>query len=1273
MRLPILACTFGLLLGSYSLAQDSVESYVDQLPKGETAVRLFNGKDLTGWQGDPKRWSVSDGSIRGANDDSVPSSTYLFTEKKYRNFRLLLDVKQTMSPEHSTMHSAVCILGEQFKDTGENEFGFKGPLVMFCHDWGIWDAYGRNRVVDRGEGPKVEKKGDWNLIEVLVIGDRIRCVANGTLVFDFTDKPENLQASPIGLQLHKETRPQEYHFRGLVLAENPEDTLVTLKQRDIRTQAAEIAPSIVLSQEKTEEAPEPPKDLFAQGPKPHWVWGPNNDAHYIISTKFQAENAKRVAVKASCDNFVTLKLNGKQIASSSEWQAPVEKDLTKLLQSGENELTAEVGNEGGVAAFIASIAIEGADGKVSHIVSSTDWTAADRDSKEQVALQDRGELGVGPWNNVFQQPANDSGIPRDTFVLLPGFQVEKLFTVPKEEFGSWVNITTDPKGRIIASDQGDKGLYRITPASGDKETVVEKLPLNITSAQGLLFAFDALYISVNGGPGSGLYRSKYDVNADTFGDVEKLHSFQGGGEHGPHALRLSPDGKRIYVIAGNHTDPPFQPIFDGEPQTMGGARETVRTATLPEGMTSHMLPNWDEDLLLTRQWDANGHARGKLAPGGWIASTDPDGKTWDLFSIGYRNPFDMAFNADGELFAYDADMEWDVGSPWYRPTRVVHATSGSEFGWRSGTGKWPTYYLDSLPPLVNIGPGSPVGVEFGYGTKFPAKYQKALYICDWTFGTMYAIHITPDGSTYKGEKEEFLSRTPLPLTDVTVGHDGALYFTIGGRGTQSELYRVTYVGEESTEPADLHDAEFATDRASRHQLEEYHRPGIVETLRGEKGEAFHKSIVNAVNSDDRNLRFAARLAVERMLSDISGVGGPPTIEPNLSPIAIIESAVALAHVGSSSGRDHLLNQRLLPINFSQLTESQQLDYLRALSLVFIRLGAPDDATRQKFVDKLDPLYPSKSHKVNQELCQMLVYLQSPTVVEKTIGLLKEPSGVVEEDLGAVLSRNAGYGGAIKAMLANQPDKPRVAYALALREAKVGWTIESRKAYFEFLDQAKQWSGGNSYRKFIQNIDDEAFLNATELERLAIEAGGARKPFQMPELPKPAGPGKEWTLEEVRALAAEGLKKGRNFENGQKMFAATRCVLCHRFGGDGGATGPDLTQLAGRFNLEALTEAIMDPSKVISDQYRAHLIAMEDGTVVTGRIVSETPLIYTVVTDPEDSTKVVDLHRSKVEEMKPAPQSLMPAGLLKPLNETEVLDLLAYLLSRGNPGDAMFRK
>src|SRR5262249_24133842 len=156
-------------------------------------------------------------------------------------------------------------------------------------------------------------------------------------------------------------------------------------------------------------------------------------------------------------------------------------------------------------------------------------------------------------------------------------------------------------------------------------------------------------------------------------------------------------------------------------------------------------------------------------------------------------------------FAYDSDMEWDMGTPWYRATRVSHATSGSEFGWRSGTADWPWYYADSLPPLVDIGPGSPVGVDFGYGTKFPAKYQKALYLCDWTFGMMYAIHLEPDGSTYKAVKEEFVSRTPLPLTDATVGRDGALYITVGGRGAQSELYRVTYLGQESTAPIDARD------------------------------------------------------------------------------------------------------------------------------------------------------------------------------------------------------------------------------------------------------------------------------------------------------------------------------------------------------------------------------------------------------------------------------------------------------------------------------------
>ena len=191
-----------------------------------------------------------------------------------------------------------------------------------------------------------------------------------------------------------------------------------------------------------------------------------------------------------------------------------------------------------------------------------------------------------------------------------------------------------------------------------------------------------------------------------------------------------------------------------------------------------------------------------LAPQGWIARTDPDGKEWELIAAGIRNPFDIAFNRDGELFTYDADMEWDIGEPWYRPTRVNHVISGAEFGFRNGSGKWPAYYIDSFGAVVDIGPGSPTGITFGYGAKFPEKYRDALFISDWSFGKLRAVHLRPEGASYTAEVEEFISGQPLPVTDVVINpKDGAMYLAVGGRGAQSALYRVTYTGGELDTPS----------------------------------------------------------------------------------------------------------------------------------------------------------------------------------------------------------------------------------------------------------------------------------------------------------------------------------------------------------------------------------------------------------------------------------------------------------------------------------------
>jgi putative heme-binding domain-containing protein len=155
--------------------------------------------------------------------------------------------------------------------------------------------------------------------------------------------------------------------------------------------------------------------------------------------------------------------------------------------------------------------------------------------------------------------------------------------------------------------------------------------------------------------------------------------------------------------------------------------------------------------------------------------------------------------------------------------------------------------------------------------------------------------------------------------------------------------------------------------------------------------------------------------------------------------------------------------------------------------------------------------------------------------------------------------------------------------------------------------------------------------------------------------------------------AEGLSLGRDFEHGKRSFAAARCIVCHRYGDDGGATGPDMTQAGGRFQVKDVVEAIVLPSKVVSDQYRASVVQTSDGKVFTGRIVSESPEKIVVVTDPEDATKFAEIKRADVEEIIPASESLMPRGLLDQLNEREVLDLVAYTLSKGDKNDPRFRK
>ena len=313
-------------------------------------------------------------------------------------------------------------------------------------------------------------------------------------------------------------------------------------------------------------------------------------------------------------------------------------------------------------------------------------------------------------------------------ITLPvGFEIEEIYKPGENEQGSWVSITKDEKGRLYASSQYGN-IYRVTvPINKQDSVIVEKLDFNIGMAQGLLWHKGVLYALVNSNNdndlmmSSGFYKVT-DSDADgELDDVKLLRSFVGNGEHGPHNIELSPDGRSLYLVLGNHTD-------------------------IPEDLNSTMPKVWGEDNLLPVIKDPSGHANSRMAPGGWVVKTDFEGENWTIMSVGMRNTYDFAFNADGELFGFDSDMEYDMGMPWYRPIRLVHLTSGADFGWRTGTGKFLAEYPDNLPGVADLGQGSPTGVMSGDGLAFPSYYQNGLYLFDWSYGTMYYASLSQRGA-----------------------------------------------------------------------------------------------------------------------------------------------------------------------------------------------------------------------------------------------------------------------------------------------------------------------------------------------------------------------------------------------------------------------------------------------------------------------------------------------------------------------------------------------
>lgn len=811
--------------------------------------------------------------------------------------------------------------------------------------------------------------------------------------------------------------------------------------------------------------------------------------------------------------------------------------------------------------------------------------------------------------------------PAEKLTVPPGFKVELLSSPAPDSEGSWVSLCVDGKGRFFASGQYDEGLFRITPppAGADASlTRIEKVPVPLSSAQGLCWAFDSLYalVTKNAKTPSGLYRVRDTDGDDVLDKVELLRALEGGGDHGWHAVLPGPDGRSLYAVAGNNT-------------------------TSPTLAASRVPPHWSEDHLLPRLPDAGGHMVGVLAPGGVIYRVSPDGRDWEMMAHGFRNTYDAAFNAVGELFTYDADMEWDLGTPWYRPTRICHVTSGAEFGWRNGAGKWPVHTPDSLSAALDIGPGSPTGVTFGHGAKFPARYRDVLFAADWTFGRIYAVHLRPDGASFRGESEVFVSGVPLPVVDVVVHPaDGALYFITGGWRIPTGLYRVTWTGSKEDEVSP--GAPCGTDpHALRRQLESFH---------GRRDPTAVEIVWPHLGSKDRFLAFAARVALEwqdpttwreRALTEREAA----TALAALTALIRVSAKDEFHRKPTDAAPDSSLQARVLAalerFDWSALSREDRLGLLRNFTLCFTRLGSPDELTRTRLLARVERWFPATDRALNSELCQLLVYLQSPRVAAAALGLIRN-APTQEEQLD---------------------------YIKSLRMLRAGWTPELRRDYFVWFNRSAGYRGGASFAGFLKMIKADALTTLTEPERAALK--------DVLDAPPPTSPmaafsaalagrtnATEWTMAKLSPALERGLQ-GRDLERGRRMFGATGCFQCHRFADEGGAVGPDLTQVAGRFSPRDLLEAIIEPSKTVSDLYGNVVITRRDGESLTGRIVyhlqDDSVMVGSDMFSPAQTVKV---DRKDILSIEPSKTSPMPDGLLSSLTQDEVFDLLAYLVSGG---------
>ena len=165
--------------------------------------------------------------------------------------------------------------------------------------------------------------------------------------------------------------------------------------------------------------------------------------------------------------------------------------------------------------------------------------------------------------------------------------------------------------------------------------------------------------------------------------------------------------------------------------------------------------------------------------------------------------------------------------------------------------------------------------------------------------------------------------------------------------------------------------------------------------------------------------------------------------------------------------------------------------------------------------------------------------------------------------------------------------------------------------------------------------------------------------------------KEWKFDDL-ADSVGSMKEGRSYSNGKQMFVVANCVACHRMNGIGEQIGQDLTQTTGEKATAAyVLKNVLEPSLNIEDKYRSYQFELNSGKLLTGMILEETNESVKLIENPMAKSLPVLLKKSEIVDRAKSPSSIMPKGLLDKLTRDEILDLMAYVLGKGDAKNPLF--